>query len=360
MKLLKITILLLIVAVLFSQTNVLQNIMRPPSAYAVGGLTVDWGSGITPGEPIFTISNMAPGDSTTKEITITNNDTSSRPVAIKGVKTSETHNLATALTITITDGSTTIYGPKSLQAFITDSQDPEGIPLSTIHQGNSRTYTITVTFNEAAGNEFQNANIAFNIIVGIAVEIPTECSTINLNGRFPIFGTSGSDTINGTTKDDVIFALEGNDRVHSGNGNDCIVGGSGNDNLDVGNGNDMVFGNEGTDRIDGGNNNDQLFGGTDADTINGGNGIDTVEGNAGKDMIHGGNESDTIKGGEDDDKVFGGNDNDVITGDGGVDVLEGGTGNDSLTGGEDIDTLNGNVGRDTCSGENLTNCELIL
>lgn len=342
MRILKIAILSIIIALIVTQTNVLSSFFRPKTAYAVGDLSVDWGAGITPGDPIFTISNMAPGDSTTKTVTITNNATASRPVAIKGVETQMTKNLSDVMDITISDGSTTLYGPKTLTQFFSDSLNVDGIALETLSPGEEKTITFSVTFHQSAGNEFQNADLTFNIVIGISVSIPTACQNINMTGKFPIFGTSGNDRIRGTAGNDVIFALEGNDRVDSGAGNDCIVGGLGNDRLDSGAGNDVVIGNEGDDRL------------------LGGSGNDVVTGDAGKDNIDGGSGNDSISGGVDNDKIGGGSGTDTIHGDDGDDVIAGGSDNDVIRGDIGIDKSNGNTGRDSCSAEDMKSCEITL
>jgi Ca2+-binding RTX toxin-like protein len=341
MKILKIAILLIIVTLIVTQTNVL-DVFRPKTAYAVGDLNVNWGAGVTPGDPIFSVNNMAPGDSESRNVVLTNNATTARPVAVKGVPTDNSDNLSDAMDITISNGSTILYGPKTVSEFFTDSTDPEGILLETINPGSSRTITFLVTFRESAGNEFQNDQLVFDIIIGISVDIPTACGDVDLNGRFPIFGTSGNDTLRGSNKDDVIFGLEGNDKIDSGNGDDCIVGGAGNDVLGSGNGKDIVTGNAGSDEIDGGNGADNLSGDEDNDDISGGNEDDIIAGGSGADVLNAGNGNDTV------------------TGNDGNDTIKGGNGSDSLTGGNNSDTINGDLGKDSCSGESLKNCETVL
>jgi Ca2+-binding RTX toxin-like protein len=341
MKLIKITILLVIITLIVTQTNVL-DVFKPRTAYAVGDLNVDWGPGVMPGEPLFTISEMAPGDSTTKSVTIKNNAASARPIAIKGVSTRITNNLSDAMDITIKDGPTILYGPKTMTQFFADSQNAGGIPLATINEGQTRTISITASFQQNAGNEFQNAEVAFNIIVGISVDIPEACQDINLSGRFPIFGTSGNDAIRGTNKDDVIFGLEGDDTIDSGNGRDCIVGGMGNDVVNGGNGKDIIDGNFGNDAITGGNDADILTGSEGEDKVAGGNGKDMISGGIGSDVIEGGNGTDTILGDDGDDTIKGGNENDI------------------LNGGNGVDSINGDHGKDACVGEHIKNCELAL
>lgn len=339
MRYLKILALLIIVGILVTQTNVVANFLKPKTAYAVGDLTVDWGIGVGDVGAIFTVNNIAPGDDEDENVIVTNNAATGRPVAIKGVLTSETGSLSTVMDITITDGVTTLYS-NTLSQFFTDSLNPDGISLLTLDPSEAVTLNMRVTFQEGAGNEFQEKDVTFNLVIGIGIDVPAECESLLPPGKFPIFGTDDNDTIRGTLKNDVIFALEGNDRVDGNGGNDCIVGGDGNDELRGGNGDDKIFGNDGTDLLNGGNGKDVIFGGTGGDTIVGGNGNDALSGDDGNDSISGGNENDVIHGGDDDDTMAGGN------------------GKDNLQGDLGTDSANGQLGKDTCDAETEIRCEL--
>ncbi|MDP3998523.1 MAG: calcium-binding protein [bacterium] len=362
----------------FTQTNILGNFTRNNSTVrAVGDLNVDWG--VPDGQPIFTVSNFLPGDSETRTVQIVNGASIIKPVGIRGKLITELKDLSDILDFRISEGGTDLYGgttgEKTLADFFDESEGLEGIELFSINPGETRTINFTVKFPESAGNEFQNAGIVFDIIVGLAVEVPEECRNINFSNS-PIFGTEKRDVLNGTNGNDLIFAFEGNDVVNGSNGDDCIVGGAGNDILHGSNGQDVIFGNEGDDRIDGSNGDDLLFGGSGNDTINASNGNDQVEGGDGNDKIDGSNGNDTIYGGAGDDKIDGSNDRDLIYGEDGNDTLKGGNGddviegaggndtlfgnngNDLLSGGPGVDNANGNLGNDTCEAESKSNCEL--
>ena len=335
--------------------------LNPSTAYAVGDLEIDWG--VTTGDPIFVVNNMMPGDIEQRSVSVTNNAAVSRPVAVRGEKTSESLNLSTVLDFVILDGATPIYGAgsptgaKTLAQFFTDSAGINGILLSTLAPSASTTYTFKATFDVNAGNEFQNAQVIFDLIIGIAFDVPTECSLINFSGN-PIFGTSGNDNIHGTNFNDLIIAFEGNDKVDASNGDDCIIGGPGNDKLDASNGNDVVFGNEGNDKLDGSNGEDLLIAGSGNDKLYGTNGNDQMYGEEGNDIFDGSNGNDYMIGGPGNDKFDGGNGNDYVEGNEGNDTMVGRNGNDMLLGGSDTDSANGNLGTDTCDAESETSCEL--
>jgi Ca2+-binding RTX toxin-like protein len=89
--------------------------------------------------------------------------------------------------------------------------------------------------------------------------VPSDCT---------IVGTSGDDTLNGTSRADVICALEGNDTVNSSGGNDVLRGGPGDDTLADLSGTDNLLGGVGVDRL---NSSD----GVKLDQVNGGDGVDS-------------------------------------------------------------------------------------
>jgi len=371
-RLITIGICLLIIGMLIPQTNILQALFAN-NAYAVGDLTVNWG--VPEGDPIFSVSNMAPGGSEDHTVLVTNSSAASRPIGVRGVLTSDSGDLSSVMQMQIKQGSTILYD-KTLSQFFADSASLDGIPLSTLPSGNLTNYQFIVTFQESAGNQFQNKTVVFDLHIGISISIPESCSELDLANITPIFGTSGNDRIQGTSGNDIIFALEGNDRVFGKNGNDCIVGGLGNDEIRGGNGNDTIFGNEGNDLLIGANGDDMIFGGSGDDVIRGENNDDSLHGDAGNDKITGGNGNDTIDAGAGDDIadgengadfVFGGPGNDELKGgngtdslDGGLgsDTMKGGAGNDSLIGGDGLDRANGESGTDTCVAEVKTKCEL--
>lgn len=171
--------------------------------------------------------------------------------------------------------------------------------------------------------------------------LPVACAETGYTYGSPIIGTDESNSINGTSGNDLIFALGGSDIVNGGGGNDCIVGGSGSDTLRGGNGKDVLLGEDGTDSLDGGNHEDKLYGGDGADSLKGGNESDMLFGQNGNDSLDGGNGNDTLLGGDGNDSMRGAN---------GMDSLDGEIGNDSANGGS------GN--QDSCTAESESACEL--
>lgn len=152
--------------------------------------------------------------------------------------------------------------------------------------------------------------------------ITGQVKVVTHNHHVVAFYDAFSDTLHGTSGDDVIKGLGGNDDIYGGRGDDLILGGKGDDvifaddgglqysywgrdTVGGGEGNDdinfkntsadvQLFGDEGNDRLHGGSGNDFLDGGADADTIKGGAGNDTIKGGTGRDDMWGGSGGDTF------------------------------------------------------------------
>lgn len=373
--LLKIGILLIVSSFLLINSGVLRGVKG--TARAVGDLSIDWG--VPEGNPIFEVNNFAPGQTESRDVDVTNDATTIRPVGVRGIETDELGDLADKLLLTISVDGTDLYGgasgTKTLSEFFTESSGPDGIELLNVNPGVTKTIVFDVLFDPQAGNEFQNTRVVIDLRIGIAINIPDECLGIPIDGD-PIFGTEGNDNINGTNKNDLIYGFEGNDRINSSNGQDCVVGGPGNDVLNNSNGNDVLYGNEGNDILNGSNGDDMMFGGTDKDSLYGSNGNDFMYGDEDDDKLHGSNGNDTMYGGDgndtlngsnNDDHMFGNSGNDRLDGSNGLDSLEGndgddeligGNNNDQLDGGDGDDRASGGSGVDSCTAELESSCEL--
>ena len=165
-----------------------------------------------------------------------------------------------------------------------------------------------------------------------------------------ISGTSGDDTLQGTSSADKLSGGAGDDTLSGGSGSDKLSGGSGDDSLYGGSGSDKLDGGSGDDTLSGGSGSDKLAGGSGDDTLSGGSGNDELEGGSGDDTLYGGSGNDELEGGSGDDTLYGGSGNDELEGGSGDDTLYGGSGNDELEGGSGDDTLYGGSGKDELEG----------
>ncbi len=193
-----------------------------------------------------------------------------------------------------------------------------------------------------------------------------------------LFGKGGDDVISGFAGNDRIYGDDGKDTLYGGDNDDQLFGGAGNDFLDGEAGDDIIYGGGGSNKIDGGSGNDTAWFITDAPvrvTLNGatealvhvgallggflagsvknvenivsGNGNDAITGDANQNLINGSNGNDTLRGGAGDDRLLGSSGDDSLFGDNGSDQLEGSNGNDLLDGGLGADTMEGGSGDDT-------------
>ncbi len=143
------------------------NILYPTSGVnAAGDLIIDWGIP----DP-FNVQNMLPGDETFKDISITNSGTIPRVIAIKGELVEEEKNFPDILDIEITRGVAFVYGgpadPKKLRDFLNESSGPNGIVVATLDPDETGIFRVKVKFPASAGNEYQNALVIFNLLIGI-------------------------------------------------------------------------------------------------------------------------------------------------------------------------------------------------
>ena len=182
--------------------------------------------------------------------------------------------------------------------------------------------TVTFTYTAKVGDQ---SSAPATVTITVTEAVPSSPCTIR--------GTSGNDTLTGTSRSDVICGFGGNDTLVGGDGNDLLFGGSGNDSISGGGGADIAGGGWGNDTINGG---------AGLDILRGGSGDDTLNGDAGNDLLEGTGGADTLNGGADAD---------LLTGGTGVDKLSGADGNDHLDvkDGAPNDLADGGAGRDTVS-----------
>jgi hypothetical protein len=137
---------------------------RPRVVHALGGLIVTY-----PSTPFFNESNIVPGFSITKSITVANSSGLARMVAVKAdgvVRTpAGTPTLDDALMLKIRDGATVLYGPVPLKTFLNNT-NPNGTSLGIIANGQTKNYAFDVDFPISSGNEFQARRVEFDLHVG--------------------------------------------------------------------------------------------------------------------------------------------------------------------------------------------------
>jgi Ca2+-binding RTX toxin-like protein len=153
------------------------------------------------------------------------------------------------------------------------------------------------------------------VVLAVAATAAFAATINGTSGNDTLIGTTGPDLINAYGGDDTVYGLAGNDNINGGDGNDTLYGdgscpkgattalycstaetsSDGNDNIDGGAGNDTIYGGGGMDNITADGGADVIVGGSGADTISGGTGNDTIYGVDGtKDTIACGDGYDVV------------------------------------------------------------------
>jgi uncharacterized repeat protein (TIGR01451 family) len=138
--------------------------------------------------------------------------------------------------------------------------------------------TNTATVSSATTDPNSANNTATTTtVVGTAAELCAKAGAIT--------GTNQSETLNGTSGDDIICGGNGRDTINGRAGNDVIFGQNGKDVLNGDEGNDSIMGGNGKDRITGGPGIDALRGGNAPDVLNAQDGApgDSIVGGLGQD-----------------------------------------------------------------------------
>lgn len=136
----------------------------PSSVYAVtevsGDLEVVYDS------PLFDPATIwYPGFSETNDFTVKNIGSKTHTTYIQAENTFETGNLSTAMFFKVNQGGSVLYGDsesKTIKNFWNDGQ----ISLSSVNNSQSIVYSPTISFWQGAGNEFQEKNTKFDLVIG--------------------------------------------------------------------------------------------------------------------------------------------------------------------------------------------------
>lgn len=111
--------------------------------------------------PLFNVANFMPGDYKNADITVTNNSDTSQNAYIEAVNVSNTDDLASQMTLQISEGTTEIYN-NNFKTFLNAGP----VSLSNIVTGSPKTYNLKVTFLENTDNDYQGKSLGFDICVG--------------------------------------------------------------------------------------------------------------------------------------------------------------------------------------------------
>lgn len=257
---------------------------------------------------IFDLTNIAPGNSGTGEVTISNTGSAPGALSLASVGLTDalgrfggtlSERLLLRLEAIGSAGQATELYDGQLGAM------PE-LRLGTLATGASRTFRFVITMLDGGSpsTPFVDDNIYQRARTGIGYEwtlteseggdaesvppdeppAPTPIPTPKPAAPSPPTkdpppaGTARADNLVGTSGDDTIFGRGGADRIYGKGGRDHLDGGAGADHLYGGAGADRLRGGKGTDHLNGGSGADRIFshdGG--ADLVNCGPGRDVAD-----------------------------------------------------------------------------------
>jgi hypothetical protein len=106
-----------------------------------------------------------PGLSQTNDLLVKNIGSETHTTYFKAENTSETGNLSTAMYFKVSQGGSELYGSggsKTMRNFWNDAE----VSLLAVNSGQSTSYDLTLSFWQGAGNEFQNTEASFDLIIG--------------------------------------------------------------------------------------------------------------------------------------------------------------------------------------------------
>ena len=156
----------------------------------------------------------------------------------------------------------------TMNLMVSDANGVSGLTLSGSSSNTAAVPNANIVFGGSGANRTVTiTGVAASTVRTAVVTVTVSDGSANASVTITVtVGTSGNNTLNGTSGADLILGLDGNDTLNGLGGNDLLCGGAKNDILNGGDNNDTLSGEAG---------NDTLTGGTGADSFSGGAGNDT-------------------------------------------------------------------------------------
>lgn len=162
----KIIILILSIGLLVVGYHQSKFFLKPSSTvHAFGNLQV-----VFPSEPLFSDNNWFPGKTLSKVFSVENQEITVQKVGIKANNHVDDLEfpLSGVLGIQITQGSNSFYGEGSLtgKKHLSDFYQEQVVWLGQLSGNEKLNYTIVLSMENEAGNNFQNKGTSFDLLVG--------------------------------------------------------------------------------------------------------------------------------------------------------------------------------------------------
>ncbi len=146
--------------------------------------------------PLFSDSNIVPGDTVTRSVTVTNTSGVSQDVYVKALNGVSTGSLGDKLLLTVTDGDATPISSLPLSTLVNGASQllQSGLP-----DGSTATYDFSIYFDSSAGNEYQNSTLGFDLCVGFEGASGDTCISDTSGGSTNTGGNTGSTVTNSSS-----------------------------------------------------------------------------------------------------------------------------------------------------------------
>jgi hypothetical protein len=145
--------------------------------------------------PLFNEANFAPGNEVIRTVQVSNNSGTPQDIIVEAINAANAGGLGDKLNLIIKEGDATRY-TGTLGAFLSAGE----VPLSSLSNDASTTYSFNIIFASDAGNDLQNKTLGFDLCVGFSGG-DRHCgdTVIGGEGNTDSGGTSSTgETISGT------------------------------------------------------------------------------------------------------------------------------------------------------------------
>lgn len=116
--------------------------------------------------PLFSESNILPGDGVSGTVTVTNNSGEPQTIITEAINVVDPDDLSSNMQLTITDGDANTYydaGSGTFRDFLTSG---EHTLTDTLGDGETAVYTYAVSFLSGTGNPYQGTSLNFDLCIG--------------------------------------------------------------------------------------------------------------------------------------------------------------------------------------------------
>lgn len=137
----------------------------PAAAFAAPAFDVEFER-----TPLFQSRNLAPGDSVTGWVKVTNGTGSDLTAGTDAQNATGANELGAGMRLTVLDGET-----KVLDMGLADFLEGGEFPLSTVSANSTKTYDFVVTFESSSGDSYQGKSTGFDLCVGFMSESGGTC-----------------------------------------------------------------------------------------------------------------------------------------------------------------------------------------